>query len=238
MHVVYYVRPGDNEELRFSLRSVEANVPDPEVTIIGDHPDWLDLSEAEFIQGNGLDPSTPEGKYGNALVNMTKAIYAFPGDFVVFNDDFIVLQSITEDLPLYSRHSLTNHHAQTPNTNLEYRYRKHMLASANVFLRKYMPDPLSYETHLPMPINGDRLKRTIEDYWEWWGREEPLMWRSVYGNMETLSGAHSVNRRDVIAHTPSMVDADADFISTSDRSFNGVMDLIQYRFPEPSRWEK
>ena len=53
MDYVYICRSGDNDELRYSLRSIEENMPDGRVWVVGHRPLWYigDFIPVEDIGG-------------------------------------------------------------------------------------------------------------------------------------------------------------------------------------------
>lgn len=234
MHAVYYVRPGDNEELRYSLRSLEANTSVDRVSIIGDHPDWLNLETAEFIQGNLHG-------YGqrSSAANVGIALREFKGDFLVFNDDFMVLRPMDDKVPYFHKHTLDNHIIQAATATPEGRERKQMMVKAAFYLKNNrVAVPMSFETHVPMRVNGDEMATRIKHYREWWGMEEgePLMWRSVYANY--MPQEEQQGRRDVITHGVESMSLATDFASTADRTVEPILPLLAERFPNPSKWER
>ncbi len=233
MHAVYYVRPGDNEELRYSLRSVAAHTTVETVTLIGGYPDWLNTDEVQVIPGN-----PHENKQLNGFENIRIAARENPGDFVVFNDDFIVLEDIDETLPYFHKQGLDNHILQADTRTPEGQHRKKMLVQMAVYLKSNrVANPYSFETHVPMRVNGEKLLERMDRYFEWWSTEpQPLMWRTLYANQEPIS--EQVGRRDVITHGAESFNMATDFASTSDRSVDPILPMLAERFPEPSRWEK
>lgn len=93
MDVVYYVRPGErNEELRYSLRSLQ-NMPHERVWLVGHKPAWVTGVEHIPNRSNGSSPQH------NATSHLLAACDAVPAErFVVFNDDFYVMEPI-EHIP-------------------------------------------------------------------------------------------------------------------------------------------
>jgi hypothetical protein len=88
MDLVYICRDGDNEELRYSIRSAVANLPHDNIWIVGGKPDWY---TGNFIRTkqNGL-------KFDNARNNLNTACrkYEISSDFVLMNDDFYFMDKI------------------------------------------------------------------------------------------------------------------------------------------------
>ena len=90
--VVYVVRPGDdNEELRYSLRSVAKNAPHRDVWIVGTVPSWTQNVK-------GLPLTAADEKFANQRQSLTAAAgeKGISDPFVLFNDDMFVMEPITE----------------------------------------------------------------------------------------------------------------------------------------------
>src|SRR5689334_17073738 len=87
MNVIYPVRPGPNEELRYSLRSL-ANLGDGEheVWIVGSKPRWL--RGVHFIEGN----TCGSDRRGNSTGNLLRACDHIPEHVVQMDDDMYVMQ--------------------------------------------------------------------------------------------------------------------------------------------------
>ena len=95
MDYVYICREGDNEELRYSIRSVVANATHDKIWIIGYKPDW-------YI-GNYIQIENIGSKFEN-ITNCHKIlpdIGALSEDFVIMNDDFFILKSLGK-MPTFS----------------------------------------------------------------------------------------------------------------------------------------
>jgi hypothetical protein len=94
MDYVYICRKGENEELRYSIRSVVKNTNCRNVWVIGYKPSWYN--------GNFVDFPDIATKFNN-IINCTKAITdvgAISDDFVLMNDDFFFLK-YRNSMPVY-----------------------------------------------------------------------------------------------------------------------------------------
>lgn len=214
MDVVYYVRPGEvNHELRLSLNSL-ANLPHRRVFIVGHTPHWV--RGVTSIPGN-LDRGVSHWRRGWDNVRIAAEYEGDMSDHVVMmNDDFMVLDPV-ETLPVYYRGTLEEHIevidlGTSWGTSLYKTWE--YLDPATV--------PLSYEVHVPMPVDREAL---AEHLWLADGREDdpdpPLQWRTVYGNLAPESGGHEHLPLDVKVkegNFRSVQDAKG-FLSTSDRFF-------------------
>jgi len=84
MNFVYICRGGENEELRYSLRSVVNSFPDSAVWVVGGIPKWY--------SGNKISIEQNAGKWANAVNNLNAITESpdIPEEFVLMNDDFFI----------------------------------------------------------------------------------------------------------------------------------------------------
>lgn len=219
-------REGNNEELRYSIRSVEKNAPVRNVWVVGGKPEWY--------TGNFI-PTKPIGNAYENVRNNLRHVLATPEiseDFVLMNDDFFIIRNVNS-VSLYYGGLLSN------------RYREHQeLVGPNFyanFLRKTdtvlkqmgIREPLNYELHVPMPFNKTKLAETID---------QRFSIRSFYGNMHGLGGEDIVKDVKIYSHvsfvaSSSSLDNGTPFVSTEDGSFIQIKDYLQSLFPDPSCYE-
>lgn len=227
MDVIYPVRPGDdNEELRFSLRSLEANLPHGRVWVVGYKPAWL--TGVEFIPGNRFTSG-----HANVYDNIRRAC-EHPGltdDVVVMNDDFYVTRPIDE-LPTCYRSTLVEH-INLPRTQAKRGWWFDSLNATLTCLQAHgIADPISYELHVPLVINRKRMAQTLS-LMRHVAPDNPPQWRSLYGNLHNIGGQQHADGK---TYGPS-TELNAPFHSTEDRSFHYSRPYLERMFPHPSRWE-
>lgn len=227
MDIVYPVRPGEtNNELRYSLRSLEANYPDHgTVWVVGFKPSWL--TGVGFIKGNPTgNPQT--NVYANVLAAMRHPDVA--DDVVVFNDDFFVTAPIDSVTTLY-RGTLDEHLA-LPRLRTSTSWWKESLTVTKVCLQSVgVANPLSYELHVPMPCKKQLMRETLE----WFAGVTPAnppQWRSLYGNLHVET---PTRMKDCKAFSNGRVHEP--FHSTTDTSWRHFKAALSARFPDPSRYE-
>lgn len=230
LDAVYFVRDGENEELRYSLRSVEKNLPCRKVWIIGGKPD--DINPDEFVRipqvkGNGT-------KWDRVQANL-RLVANHPGiteDFILMNDDFFINQPTTRIEPAIAgtlqehidRIEWKYHHAPTTYT-IELRRAQRVLEEAGITTN-------SYELHIPMIINRKKLADTLVTF------PPRHATRSLYGNLNRIGGS---KRADCKVYDPDQeFDQNQQFISSDDKTWGdtALTHYIEQRFPEKSRWEK
>lgn len=225
MDVVYVVGPGeDNEELRYSLRSLR-NLPHDTVWIAGYTPSW--------VTGVGRIPvEQAGGKYANGFANIRAACLhpEVSEEFVYFNDDFFVLKPI-ESMPTYHRGPLRAFLPTMRRRTTRATYTGGRIDTARLIAELGITDPLAYEPiHVPMRFEKAKLLTTLDT-----GAHLPaLHYRTLYGNQWAVGGElHSnvkiANTRKRIRHA---------FVSTNSRSFGGPVGAeIRALFPDPSPYE-
>ena len=224
--IVYFTK--ENEELRYSLRSVEKNFPHKKVWFFGGCP-------------NGLKPDIHvpvkqehNSKYMNVREMIKLAIKqsALTDDFWLFNDDFFVMSKVGYVIPAVDG-SLARKIQK-----IKAKYKDHTVYTRRLDKTIYAcksanVDRLNYELHVPMEVNKYKAAVVMELF------NDDTAFRSAYGNYyNTAKMIHP----DVKIYDPD-TDYDPDvhnvYLSTSDASFaNGrIGEYIRKTFTTPSRFE-
>ena len=233
--IVYLTGPyGDRmEELRYSLRTVAANLPHRHVWIVGHKPSWVTGVHHLHIPQQPL-PSG-ERKYLNAYRNWRTAVEhdQIGPHFYLFNDDFFAMHHDVTPQPTHRgtiRQLLTKLHHR-PGGRGDYLTQ---LAAAGRHLETLgVPHPLAYETHTPLPVHRPTaldILRALPDDTTIIGHNQ----RSIYGNLANIGGTE---QNDVRPARPGYWDWP--WISTNDATFRRgqVGEYIRHRFPRPCRYE-
>jgi hypothetical protein len=226
MDIVYVCRPGDNEELRYSIRSVVKNIPYDNLWLVGNKPKW-------YI-GKFLSVPDKSSRYEN-IRNAIESVSInsdISEDFVLMNDDFFILKPLTE-IPVFHGGLLIdkiNNHISLTGTNNYVR----MLSNTHRFLLKYgIKDPLDYDIHVPMKMNKTNLAKIIHK------KHFP---RSMYGNIFNIGGTE-IKDVKIYPSTSNLypksysIDASTTYLSTLDSSFEGVFGLLQDMFRDKTEYE-
>lgn len=225
---VYLCRPGDNEELRYSLRSIDKFYPNATVWIIGGKPDWY--------RGNFIEVSQSFNKYENVRSALIKVCEndLIPNEIVVMNDDFFFVKHV-DKIPNYISGSLRSRIIDNLSNNVSSIYIKKLNQLHN-HCKQYKRLPLDFDLHVPMRVYKDKLSTIVK---------ESVMWRSNYGNK-------FINDNDVKIIEDVKVYPDGQyafksydylsfkypFFSTQDDSFEEVLNNILIdMFPYPSKYE-
>jgi len=215
MDAVYTCRHGANEELRYSLRSLENLEGVDRVWVVGGAPRWY--------TGHFIHVPPMLNKYDTVRNNLHAILDSDVSEtFVLMNDDFFVTKktppvSLVEGLLL---HRMQRFEHSQPNG----RYTRELEITYK-FLLKQVGYPLSFELHTPMVMHKEGLRQVLK---------MPGLWRSVYGNLfvhewELADDVKLYGGDPWYAHTP--------FLSTTDGSFRLHQDKFELLFSTPSRFE-
>lgn len=229
MDLVYICRKGENEELRYSIRSIEKNFPGQNIWVVGYKPDWY--------TGNFFEIKDIGSKFANIFNAMAEVckIREISANFIFMNDDFFLLEPISR-MPKLNGGSLLNKlnkykelsgHLGTYVMLLSKTYKR--------LVRDGISDPIDYDIHVPMHFNKKKLSAVID------GKTLP---RSMYGNLYSVGGKETLDVKKygkgsrLGERSPTSLD-NLLFISTDDRSFNSLRtELLEELFPTPSQYER
>ena len=226
--VVYIVRGGKNEELRYSLRSVEQNFPHRDVCIYGGKPKGIKADINVQMEQYGRDKWE---KVRNTLKEICKNDL-HTENIWLFNDDFFIMQPVKKPANYYDgtlAHQINVIEAKVFGRKTQYSVKlRHLLDT----LRKAgVEQPLNYAHHTPMLINRKKMLETLEAY-----HREP-MFRALYGNLNHIGG---VDMPDVKFYGNRQPWPIGTYASTADESWltEKIGFVIRDKFRTPSRWEE
>jgi hypothetical protein len=221
MDLVYICKDGDNEELRYSIRSAVENLPHDNIWVFGGKPDW-------YI-GNHVTLKQNSDKYNNARSNLAAVArnYDVSENFILMNDDFFIIKPM-EEMGIYHRGTLQSH---IDMIKVSIGYRTLLEETNNALNYIGYDNPLSYELHVPMIMHKTGLAKVVRMLG---------LWRSNYGNVYNVGGEW---HDDVKIHNhvtlDKIINSPLPFISTNDETFQGVLDsYLKDAFPNPSKYEK
>lgn len=231
MDIVYVVKDAVyNEELRYSLRSVEKNFPHNKVFFYGGKP--------MYFHPDKLVPIVQKGKTKwdkvRAMLKTIAEDDRITENFVLFNDDFFVMKPV-EKLPLYRYGTLEQlcRRIKKNNGNRPTGYTQNIERTIKILKEKGFCT-WNFELHVPMLFNRGDLRELIALFPDVRGT------RSLYGNL--YSDEDNVrDMKDIkVFKTDELPPKDALFVSTEDLSFSRgkVGKLIRSTFPDKSKFEK
>jgi hypothetical protein len=229
MDFVWVCRRGDNEELRYSIRSVLASFPDATIWVVGGKPDWY--------SGNFIKTNRVANKYSQVEENLQRLVdnKNISETFVLMNDDFFIVKPVSS-IEYFHRGSLASAYedlvAHLGQVDL---YANKLSKMLKIIINNFKIDnPLSYELHVPMVMEKSKLSTLL-------GKGYP-MWRSIYGNKYSVGGTPMADVK-VYAHTAydylsfDYLNNDSPFLSTDDGSFKILQSYLHELFPNPSKYE-
>jgi len=232
MDVVYPCRPGENEELRYSIRSL-TNLPHDTIWTVGGRPSWLN-------HDHHIDIDQARTKYQNSSANIRAAIHddRISDTFYLFNDDFFTIEPL-DHLPTLHRGPLVDVLGWYETKHPKGYYTLGMRNTYNLLTSLGFTNPSSYELHMPMPVDRAKAKRAygrVDKLIEQGRAERPLHWRTLYGNLARIGGTQVKDCKVYDRHSRL---PEGPFASTNDIVFRrgaaGVS--IRRMFTEPSDLE-
>lgn len=215
-----YLSAWDNNEIRYSLRSLDKAYP----------VDWLGITGPEvpaFLSGITHIKVRHEPMLGKCWNTQRQTLDACllpgtPEHLVLMNDDFIVRAPWS---------GYTTHRGPLQAHRSVHRWTQSLTDTRTWLQARGIADPLCFEGHTPMPFEKSKA---IPILYELLSTGKDLQFRSAYGNLTGVKGVRSPNakRRD-----PAKWPEDFPFWSLSGTPTGKAMRFLEKSFPAPSRWE-
>lgn len=224
--VVYILRENiDSYELRYSLRSIDENFPHRKVWFVGGQPSDLMPDGRIRHKQKGI---TKWDRVKSSLKEIVKN-GDITDEFFLFNDDFFVMSEQSENFINFSNGTLEKRVLDIrKRTGRVSNYVRSLdLIRHKLIMRGF--DSVSFAVHLPMLLDKEKVKHTLEVF------DEP-MFRSIYGNINRIS---YIYHEDVKIYDNITKPQFEDYCSTTEVSFRdgAVGKIIRERFDKPSRFE-
>lgn len=225
--IVYILRQGKNEELRYSLRSVCKNFPYKRVIIYGGKPDGI---EPDWF----IPYTQPGSSKWEKVRNTVRAVCKndnITEDFWLFNDDFFIMKPVE---------NLTNYYDGTLRERIDAiekaifgrhsDYSNLLRHLVRTLERAGVDNPLNYAHHTPMLINRKKMASILERY-----PNEP-MFRALYGNIAQIGGE---NMPDVKFYQNRQPWPIGTYASTADESWRTekIGQIIRGKFATRCKYE-
>lgn len=228
--IVYFVKSSPtNEELRFSLRSVEKNFEHRKVWIYGGKPEYIEPDEFVPLKQFG---STKWERVRN-MIEKACENERISENFYLFNDDFFIMQPVEKfeqihDGNIYKR--ILNVEGRNYDKPSPYTAElRRMLRE----LERAVPDApmLNYAVHMPMLVNRKQALEVLRKF-------HSPMFRTLYGNYWHIGGIDIKDGK--ISRRNQTIDDSATYLSSDDTSFatSEIGKYVRTRFAERSRFEK
>lgn len=227
MDYVYTCRTGDNEELRYSIRSVIKNLPEGNIWVVGGKPNWY--------AGNFIDVPQTAGKYQNVRRSLQTICNTnqISDNFVLMNDDFFILNKL-DSVPTFHGGLLKDKMHSYQDLNPRSGYTMMIEETYSELLQMGIESPLDYELHIPMVMNKKLLRKSLGS---------TSLWRSIYGNKysiggETMNDVKYYFSGAMTDRSPNIKNNTLSYLSSEDRSFDMLLKtVLQKEFSDPSQFE-
>jgi hypothetical protein len=227
--LLYVVRPGeDNEELRYSLRSVAENLQHDRVFVAGYTPSWVTGVRSIPVRQTST-------KHRNAFACLLAGLThpALSEDVVLMNDDNFVMRP-QFPLPAMHRGPLDDVISYVHSLYPLSRYTRSMAATRDHLIAAGLPRTslLSYELHVPLPVKRSAYLRTVREL----PAEGRLQHRTIYGNTHAIGGRQLQDVKNVPAEQLEALP----FLSTNDETWvsDPIGQFVRDAFPAPGPYEK
>lgn len=230
--LVYILGTGsqwNNNEIRYSMRSVEKNVPHRNIVIVG----YLPRFARNVVHVPCRDPY--RNKLQNSIHKTAKIVKEkrISERFAIMNDDFFFLKPLEKILNFY-KGSMAEMIRTHPTKNGYYfeaaKRTRDMLKEKGIV-------PKDYSLHYPMILEKRKVARILSMFDH---RAEGYLFRTVYANYYNLGGY--VRKDSKVKSMPELKMKrikQSDMISTSDgiAMQSSFREWIHKKFPEPSKYE-
>jgi hypothetical protein len=243
--VVITLGKGSNhkdEELRYCLRSIEANLKGlRDVYIVTSVlPNWM-----KNIKHIKYPDIYKRNKDANIIAKLLMACNekGLSDEFVSISDDQAILKEVTEDImyPAY----VTKHSKKTDTSKLSDKWKKRLYETTNMFIGKDK-EVYNFDSHVPMKMDKNKMPEVMKEY-KWYFDGMGYTVRSLYFN--------SIDNKKVIPAKPitcyfsdvtpvTNIDTvlkkadDKMYLSYNDKGYEAAMIVLKKYFPEPSKYEK
>lgn len=240
--LVYVLGSGskwNNNELRFSLRSVEKNLKGVgKIYVVGENPGYF---TDKIIYIYYPDPLGGRNADGNMALKILRACSEenLSDNFLFMNDDFIINREMeVSEIPWLHKNDMATRPEEYWNREF---YRKRLRRTFEVLQERNLPT-IQYDYHAPMLMNKHEFPKVMEqfDYKEDIG----YTFRSLYGNCMKLPAIPILGKKVTLYRNYKVAQLDKktsniDFVGYNDYGLNSSLKwwLIN-AFPDKSSYEK
>jgi len=227
MDVVYFQGPQVSErELRWSLRSMAANLPHERVLFLGQAPDFVKNVAS-------IDADWPEGKWHSIHAkNRALAKLDFE-EATLFDDDMYVTRPV-DRVPHY--HTGWMRKRNVPRTDRYSTWREIVTITHEWLEAQGVEHPLHPAVHVPRIVTKENMEKLA-------GRDRmdhPILWRLAYGNL------FHYDNMDLLPCDPKAMTEDQlklvfsydmDFLSSHNKTTHLMEDYLDGLFPDKCDYE-
>lgn len=241
--VVYVLGSGsnwNNNEIRYSLRSIEKNGIDVgQIFIVGEFPAFLSKDVIHIKADDIFNPN--ENADGNIITKVLAACAdpRLSDDFLFINDDHILLKLIPLiDIPAFHKGDLNDF----PEEYWKLNYWRGRLKRTRDTLNSKKLTAFHFDCHTPIVFNKELFPEIMSrfNYQEGLG----LTMKSLYGNIVySISGQLLTSEKKTVFKYYTVYQLNdrlskCSFMSFNDCGLNNSLKLwLEKQFPNQSRWE-
>lgn len=226
LDIIYFVKEGfKNEELRYSLRSICKNMEFKRVWIFGGCP--LTILPDVRVRVDQVGKTK-----WDRVRNMYKMVCEnkeVTDNFIMFHDDFFVMEPTDRIIPLYS--CTLDEHIKILEPHGPTAYSK-LLRGCRDAIKENVA--LSYEIHTPFIFNKKMLLNVLDTF------PNCHAIRTIYGNLYYAGQSERSNDPKIFDSKPNFDYKSSQFLSTDDSVININNDIwrwLQKQFPNKSKFE-
>jgi hypothetical protein len=230
MDFVYICKDGNNEELRYSIRSVVQSFPDSNIWVVGGKPTWY--------AGNYINIKQVLTKYRNAIQNLNAICNSneISEEFILMNDDFYIVKNINT-IETYHGGLLLDKINLYQKINSNSNYTRKLAATYKKIKSLNIDNPLDYELHVPMIMEKKKLKQILQN-------NDQFLWRSIYGNVfgvggEQMEDVKVYTKGPLVLKSYNLKKDEHIYLSSADTSFDMILsNILKKQFTEKTKYEK
>jgi hypothetical protein len=230
MDFVYICKDGNNEELRYSIRSVVQSFPDSNIWVVGGKPTWY--------AGNYINIKQVLTKYRNAIQNLNAICNSneISEEFILMNDDFYIVKNINT-IETYHGGLLLDKINLYQKINSNSNYTRKLAATYKKIKSLNIESPLDYELHIPMIMEKKKLKQILQN-------NDQFLWRSIYGNVFSVGGEQMEDvkvytKGPLVLKSYNLKKDEHIYLSSADTSFDMILgNILKKQFTEKTKYEK
>lgn len=218
MIILYVLGSGskfNNEEIRYSIRSVAKNLPVNKIYIVGEKPSFIseEVTHIPFEEANG-------NKAYRIAMKIQHACDFIDEPFYLFSDDYFILKPLKK-IGVYSLGKLD------PKNHRNHIY-KNYISQTKKYLLESGATTYNFDCHRPFLIYPEKFK-TLQYVWH---PEKTFVVKSIYGN---LVGSTKFEILKDAKHP--QIDYSDWMFSSSDANWRYVRDDIKNMFSEKTKYE-
>jgi len=229
--LIPYLATQTGDELRYCLRSIEANVTHGKIYIVGGKQNWFSDKLIHIPK-----PLAPY-KYMDAELNIREGLKHISKSFYLFNDDIFVFKDFkntkTGIIPNYDLGSLTD----CLKERIERTGKSDYTNAIQSTIDWCGTAAVNYSAHTPMIMESDKRKYISDRLLHYMENGNTYLTRSVYGNYYAIP---STTIEDVKIHDMKTATIpEVGIVSTTHYSFDygEIGKVIKNTFPNKSKYE-